>query len=314
MIAADAAPQTRARVRRPWLRMFLVGLVLWIATVFVTLLTGNPNLIPTLVLLGSFLVPVTFVAWAFERRETGELTATLVFSTFVTGGVLGVLAASVLEAYLLHPSPWLFFGVGLIEEAAKLGALMVLTRNLSTKSVRDGMVLGAAVGFGFAAFESAGYAFTALFTVDGLSLMQVVQTELLRGLLAPVGHGLWTAILGGVLFSSSTRHHFAITGRLILAYLGVSLLHGLWDSMHNIALILTLLLTEGEQYQPTPNGWLVRPTAQQVALLPVLEWSGLAVVSVIGIAWLVVLWRRAPRPYRVGWRIPIPQGHHGFEG
>jgi hypothetical protein len=57
--------------------MFLVGLTLWLATVVVTLLTGNPTLIPTLVILGSFLVPVTFVSWAFERRETGELTASL---------------------------------------------------------------------------------------------------------------------------------------------------------------------------------------------------------------------------------------------
>jgi RsiW-degrading membrane proteinase PrsW (M82 family) len=109
------------------------------------------------------------------------------------------------RATLLHPSPWLFLGVGLIEEAAKLAALAFLTRGLAVMSVRDGMILGAAVGFGFAAFESAGYAFTALFTVDGLSLMQVVQTEVLRGLLAPVGHGLWTAILGGVLFSASPR-------------------------------------------------------------------------------------------------------------
>ncbi|MDI6101003.1 hypothetical protein QLQ12_20530 [Actinoplanes sp. NEAU-A12] len=30
------------------------------------------------------------------------------------------------------------------------------------------MILGASVGFGFAAFESAGYAFTALFTQQGL--------------------------------------------------------------------------------------------------------------------------------------------------
>jgi RsiW-degrading membrane proteinase PrsW (M82 family) len=171
---------------RMWLRFFVVGLVLWVATLVVILLTGNPNLVPTLVLLGSFLVPVTFVVWAFERRGTGELTAGLVFSTFLTGGVLGVLGASVLEAYLLHPSPWLFFGVGLIEEAVKLVALMVLTRHLQTRSLRDGMILGAAVGFGFAAFESAGYAFVALFTVDGLSIAQLVQTELIRGLLAPV--------------------------------------------------------------------------------------------------------------------------------
>ena len=304
---AVPVPAVRSRAARPWLRIFLIGLVLWLATVVVTFLTSNPNLIPTLVLLGSFLVPVTFVAWAFERRDTGELTASLVFNTFLTGGILGVLAASVLEAYLLHPSPWLFLGVGLIEEAAKLGALMLLTRRLATKSIRDGMILGAAVGFGFAAFESAGYAFTALFTVDGLSLMQLVQTELLRGLLAPVGHGLWTAIVGGVLFSTSSHRHFAITGKLLLAYFGVSLLHALWDSMHNIALVLTLLLTEGEQYVRTPNGWLVRPSAEQVNLLPVLEWSGLAVTSVVGIAWLLIVWRRAPRPYRIGWRMPIRQ-------
>ena len=299
----------RTRSRRPWLRIFLSGLGLWVATVVVIFATGNPNLIPTLVLLGSFLVPVTFVAWAFERRDTGELTPSLVFSTFLTGGVLGVLAASVLEAYLLEPSPALFLGVGLIEEAVKLAALALLTRHLVTKSVRDGMVLGAAVGFGFAAFESAGYAFTALFTVNGLSLLQVVQTEILRGLLSPVGHGLWTAILGGVLFSGSTRRHFAITGRLILAYLGVSALHALWDSMHGIALVVTLLITEGESYRRTPNGWMVQPTAAQARLFPVLEWAGLAAVSVIGIGWLLALWRRAPRPYRVGWRIPIPPPH-----
>jgi protease PrsW len=294
------------RIRRMWLRIFLVGMALWVATVVVTFLTGNPNLIPTLVLLGSFLVPVTFVAWAFERRGTGELTAGLMLSTFLTGGVLGVLGASVLEAYLLHPSPWLFLGVGLIEEAVKLLALMVLTRHLQTRSLRDGMILGAAVGFGFAAFESAGYAFTALFTVDGLSIIQLVQTELIRGLLAPVGHGLWTAILGGILFATSRRGRLTVSGRLILGYLGVSILHGLWDWMHSIALYLTLLLTDGERLRPSLRGWLVEPSAEQVNLFSVMEWAGLAVISIIGIAWLVVLWRRSARLDRVAASIRVP--------
>jgi RsiW-degrading membrane proteinase PrsW (M82 family) len=300
--------QTPRRAKRPWLRVFLTGLALWVLTVLVILITQNPNLIPTLVLLGSFLVPVTFVIWAFERRDTGELTPTLVFSTFLTGGVLGVLAASLLETYLLHPSPWLFVGVGLIEEAVKLVALAVLTRHLETKTVRDGMILGAAVGFGFAAFESAGYAFTALFTENGLSLMQVVQTELLRGLLAPVGHGLWTAILGGVLFRASTRHQFLVTYRLILAYLGVSLLHALWDSMHSIALVITLLLTGSPaQYRLIEMGWMPRPTEEQVHLFTILSWGGLAIISVLGVAWLVGLWRSTRRPYTPppGWHIPI---------
>ena len=301
MVEVVSTHHSATRVGRMWLRMFLTGLALWVAAVVIIFVTGNANLVPTVVLLGSFLVPVTFVAWAFERRETGEVTAGLILSTFVTGGVLGVLGASVLESFLLHPSPWLFFGVGLIEEAVKLGALMVLTRHLRTRTLRDGMILGAAVGFGFAAFESAGYAFTALFSVNGLSLVQLVQTEVLRGLLAPVGHGLWTAILGGVLFAASRPGHFRITGKVVLTYLGVSILHGLWDSMHSIALYLTLVLTEGEQYVATPHGWLVQPSTEQVNIFTAMEWGGLALVAIIGIAWLLVLWRSVPRSVRVTW-------------
>src|SRR3954451_16161722 len=302
----ESAP-SRQRRRRTWLRIFLTGLALWAMTVVVIFLTGNPNLVPTLVLLGSFLVPVSFVAWAFSRRHSGELTAELLFSTFVTGGVLGTLAASLLETYLLHPSPALFIGVGLIEEAAKLVALMLLTRRLAHKYARDGLILGAAVGFGFAAFESAGYAFTALFTEQGLSLTQLVQTELLRGLLAPVGHGLWTAILGGVLFSASGNRHFALTGRLLLTYLGVSLLHALWDSMHSIALVVTLLLTGTPyQYRLLEQGYQAQPTDTQATLFTILSWGGLVLVSLIGLGWLLVVRRHADQEARsVWWQIPV---------
>ncbi|MEQ0564920.1 PrsW family glutamic-type intramembrane protease [Amycolatopsis sp. NEAU-NG30] len=301
-------PAGGVRPRRVWLRMFLAGALLWVLAVVVTFVTGNPNLVPTVVLLGSFLVPVTFVAWAFGRRRSGEVTAELLFSTFVAGGVLGVLAASLLESYLLHPSAWLFAGVGLIEEAVKLAVLAVLTRHLRVKFAADGLVLGAAVGFGFAAFESAGYAFTALFTERGLSLMDLVQTELLRGVLAPVGHGLWTAILGGVLFSASDHRHFALTLRLLLSYLGVSLLHALWDSMHGIALVLTLLLTGTQwQYIQLEQGYQPQPTALQADVFTLLSWGGLAVVSLVGIAWLLAVRARARRGEQAAavlWRIP----------
>jgi RsiW-degrading membrane proteinase PrsW (M82 family) len=300
-----------SRRRRPWLSIFGTGLLLWILAVVVTYATQNANLIPTIILLGSFLVPATFVAWAFERRDTGELTAELVFKTFLVGGVLGVLGASVLETYLLRPSPWLFLGVGLIEEAVKLLALALLTHRLEQKTVRDGAILGAAVGFGFAAFESAGYAMIAMFSEQGLSLSELVSTELLRGLLAPAGHGLWTAILGAVLFSRSTRTHFHLTFRLLLAYLGVSVLHGLWDSMRAIAVIVTLLLT-GQPWQIAMlgRGWIPRPTAVQVQLITVTSWVGLAVIAAIGALWLFLLVRRrqparaAVPAYRVATHAP----------
>jgi RsiW-degrading membrane proteinase PrsW (M82 family) len=59
--------------------------------------------VPPLILLGSFLVPVSFVAWAFEHRRDEHVTAELVVTAFVVGGILGVLGASLLETYLLHP-------------------------------------------------------------------------------------------------------------------------------------------------------------------------------------------------------------------
>ncbi|MDQ3886645.1 MAG: PrsW family intramembrane metalloprotease [Actinomycetota bacterium] len=304
MSGAEAPP---ARPRRTWLRIFLTGLALWLLTVVVTFLTGNANLVPTLVLLGSFLVPVTFVVWAFSRRHSSQITAELLFSTFVTGGILGVLAASVLESYLLRPSPLLFVGVGLIEEAVKLSALVILTKRLAHKYVRDGLILGAAVGFGFAAFESAGYAFTALFTVRGLSLTDLVQTEILRGLLAPVGHGLWTAILGGVLFSTSSGTHFRLTGRLVLSYLGVSLLHALWDSTHSIAFVLTLLLTGTPwEYTLIQRGYQPPVTETQVDLFTLLSWGGLVLVGLIGVGWLLAVRNRSDQPHSSAarWRTP----------
>lgn len=292
-----------------WLSMFGSGLLLWVLAVVVTYLTGNANLIPTVVLLGSFLVPVSFVAWAFDRRDSGEITAELVFRTFVVGGVLGVLAAAVLEDYFLHPSAGLFLGVGLIEEGVKLVALAIVTRHLTVKSTRDGMILGATVGFGFAAFESAGYAMAAMITQQGLSLSALVSTELLRGIVAPVGHGLWTAILGGVLFSRSTRHHFLVTGRLLAAYLGVSVLHALWDSTHTLAVLVTLVLTgQPWQRQMLAQGQLPQPTPAQVHMLTVMSCSGLVILALIGLLWLAALIRSSnraqPKPPRWSYQVP----------
>jgi len=43
----------------------------------------------------------------------------------------------------------------------------------------------------------------------------------------------------------------------------------------------------------------VEPSTEQVNIFTAMERGGLALISIIGIAWVVVLWRRAPRPARV---------------
>jgi hypothetical protein len=84
---------------------------------------------------------------------------------------------------------------------------------------------------------------------------------------------------------------------LIAAYLGVSLLHALWDSMPTIAAVITLLLTGSPwQYELMLHGWIVAPTATQVELYTTLSWAGLAVLGGIGVLWLRAEIRRADRP------------------
>src|SRR5262249_6688741 len=149
----------------------------------------------------------------------------------------------------------IYIAVGFLEEFAKLVALLVVARGMPRHTVRDGVVLGAAVGFGFAALETSGYAFGALLQRgDGgalhLSLGSLVLTELLRGILAPVGHGAWTAILGGVLFGAARNGHLRFTRGVLGAYVLVSLLHGLWDSMRGIATFLATLFTPGPVLLP----------------------------------------------------------------
>jgi protease PrsW len=284
---------SRARHRRAWVRIFLGGIALWVATVVVTFVTLNPNLVPTLILIGSFLVPVTFVAYAFEHRASDTLAEHTIFVGFVYGGVLGVLGASLLESYLLGRSNIGYLGVGLIEEGVKLAALWILARGLHTYLVRDGIVLGATVGFAFAAFESAGYAFNALFTMHGLSLGSVVETEILRGILTPVGHGLWTGIMGGVLFHAARNGRLRLSLGVVIWYLVVSGLHAFWDASGGVAAVIVLILTlNSAQLQLLQLGRVPTPTEQQAFLFTVVSWGLLVLDALVGVC---LLWAWARR-------------------
>lgn len=299
MIAAHYSADRRPPGSAGWRGTFVTGLLLWIASVLVTGLTENVNMIPTVVLLGSFLVPATAVIWYLDHYHSDVVTPAVAARAFIVGGVFGVLAASVLESLLLGRGLLLFFGVGLIEELAKLLGLLLIARRLPRYGVRDGIVLGAAVGFGFAALESSGYAFSSLFVREGrtiaLSLGSLVSTEVFRGILAPVGHGLWTAILGSVLFAASRDGRLRITAGLVGTYLLVAILHGFWDSMGPIAELLTALSLAAPTFG---NGWLglVVPRREEAMLLDLaFYFGGLIVLSLIGIVLLRWRWKSGGR-------------------
>jgi len=315
-MAITATRPRAVAVERPagvpgWGTVFGIGFVLWLASALVTGLTGNLTMIPTVILLGSFLVPVTVVFWYLDHYQSAELSPWRVLSAFLIGGVLGVLTASVLEAWLLSDGVLIYLGVGFVEEFAKLIALLIVARGMVRHSVRDGIVLGAAVGFGFAALETSGYAFGALLVRDGeqvrLSLGSLVFTELLRGVLAPVGHGVWTAIVGGVLFGASRNGHLRLTVGVIGAYVLVSLLHGLWDSMRGIAMVIATLLTATPLVRPGLGVVVLQPPPEQlVSAFVTIEIAGLVIVALVGLAVLRWLWSSEPAPRASDHVVAVP--------
>lgn len=232
LMRAGGNPQPGSR---DWLHVLWIGLLLFVTTTIVMFLTQNPNLYPTVILVGNFLVPVVFVTFLYDHQHLSSLTAQTIIQSFFLGGILGVLGASILEPLLIAP-PNLAQGptfptalaIGLIEEGCKLGAVILLARRMQRTGEIDGLLLGAAVGMGFAALESTGFAFTAFLASRGQVGFSIVET-IVRGLIAPLGHGVWTSIVGAVLFRTKKPARIAISGRLLLAYLFVSLLHGLWD-------------------------------------------------------------------------------------
>ncbi|MHB0912368.1 MAG: PrsW family glutamic-type intramembrane protease [Armatimonadota bacterium] len=217
-----------------------VGLSLFIIGVLLLAHTGNPKLFPAVLLLGSFTMPVAFVLFLYNHRHLSDLSAYTVAVTFFYGGVLGVFAAALTEPIFVHNlSPPSALKVGLIEEATKIIGVFAIASRMRHTSQMNGIILGAAAGMGFAAFESAGYSFE-VFLMSRGSLSTTVGITLLRGLLSPAGHGTWTAILAAVLFRESITDHFRLDIKVLAAYLGVSSLHALWDGVPGMALALSL--------------------------------------------------------------------------
>jgi protease PrsW len=277
-------PDEPARTHRHgwWWKALLGGALLWLVTIAVTIATRNANLVPTLILLGSFLVPFSVVLFAAERISTSFPTASLMLAFFV-GGVLGVLGASLLEAPLTAGGIGGFLVVGLIEELVKGVLVVVIGRHLVPKTARQGALLGATVGAGFAAFESAGYAYNAGLGRDGIDLLGLLQTEAVRSVLTPLGHVLWTAVLGAAIFAASRDgRRSRLSAGVVLVYLLVAVLHGLWDSMGDLSTIIAVVAT-GNAVPAFTEHTLRRGTAGEVgAVTTGVYVLGLGVVSVIG--------------------------------
>jgi RsiW-degrading membrane proteinase PrsW (M82 family) len=284
---------------RSWPLVLGAGFGLWVASTIALVATADDVLLPTVVLLGSFLVPVTVIFWFVDHERGTELSPRRLLLAFFAAGVLGLVLAAALEVWLLPtrllPNVW----VGLIEEAVKAVGVVAMAAGLRRFTVADGIVLGTVVGLGFGAFESSGYALSYGFGGDGFSISALVSEELLRSVIAPFCHGVWTGLFGAALFGAAARAgHLRLTLSVVAAYLGASALHALWDASSTAAIVVTVLAGGDEtQREALSAGTLPPPTTLSPQwLYGLVQW---AVMIAVGLAGTLLIRRRWRRPAEV---------------
>jgi protease PrsW len=280
--------------KRVWKLLLVVGAAVWVVAAVVTELTDDNILVPTVIIVGSFMIPVTVAAFALSREREGYLTTEEVLLGFLAAGTLGVVTTALLEVYLLPAAAGTFIAVGFIEEVGKGAVLLAVAHQVHHREPRDGMVLGAVVGAGFAAFESAGYALQAMLeNIDERPVVNILETEAFRAVLAPFGHITWTALLGGALFASSRGGRFRLTGRLAGTFVGIVTLHAIWDQAYGWAVALSKGVNGAGWAFVWPNAehWPVEPSAQELLWFNVFYDGILVVLGLIGLIWVLREWR-----------------------
>ena len=230
-------------LRLSWLLVLLCGLLAYIATFVIMVLTGNPIMLPTVLLVGAATIPVTVLLLAQSTRSGPLAPSRIVLVTAAASGLFAICAAGLEERIagaLLGRASILL--VGVIEESAKLVVPLIVLALAHRLTRGGGLVIGIASGTGFAVLETMGYGFGALLSRGG-GLGALDATLVLRGVLVPAGHVAWTGTVCAALWFLLETSHKAL-GTLAVAgsLLGAVVLHTAWDASGSLALHVVIAL------------------------------------------------------------------------
>lgn len=202
----------------PWIfaRMLFACVLLYMGFNWACNTFQNPNLVPGLMFVGNFAIPFCVAVFFFELNVRREVPFIEVMRAMFYGGLIALIFSLALVAVSPGLLAWI---AGPIEEPAKLMAAVLIAGSRRNGRILTGLMLGAGVGAGFAAFESSGYTFaelvryitsstaaeliTSINPAQGYAMAQnatlfnpdaVMQV---RALITPFGHIVWTATTAG---------------------------------------------------------------------------------------------------------------------
>lgn len=239
---------------KPWLFVRVLGFLglVYFGFYAAVLQFQNPRLLPGLILMGSLAVPFATLILFFELNTPKNVSFRQVLSLFILGGVASLFVS--LAGFSVADLSWLgASSAGIVEEVGKLAAVILIARGARHRFILNGLLFGAAVGAGFAAFESAGYAFWDALMETG-SIGDTTNLILRRALLSPFAHVAWTAIAAGALWRVKGERPFSAAMLFEPTFLRAFLipvgLHMIWNSPLPSPLYLKQLVLGG-------IGWFV---------------------------------------------------------
>lgn len=233
---------------RPWLfsRFFMGSLVAFIALYFASTQWQVPTVSAGLVLIGAFAVPVTGLIFFFESNAFKNFSIFETLKVFFIGGVMAIFITLLLSIIIGGNDMSTWSGaltIGIVEEVGKLIIIVYFIRKYVVTHILNGLLIGAAVGAGFAAFETAGYIMTA-WTSQATSLAflglgadgsDVLGITFARAWTALGTHMVWAAIAGGALIIAKRAAEFKMNqlmNKNFLVFFVIAIgLHTVWDKI-----------------------------------------------------------------------------------
>lgn len=222
-----------------YFKIFIFFLIAYIPCRIGFINYGNDNFLPGLVMLGAFAMPVVVLIFFFEINLFRNIPFYKVIKYFILGGALSLIVAILFFSLEFNTDIRTYSGalmVGVIEETAKAAIVaFFIFKSKNCKYILNGLLIGAAVGAGFAAFETAGYILRNGINNGLQTMLYVIK---IRGFLAPGGHVAWAAIEGAALmfvkgFEKIDKKHLNDKRFLLICLIPV-VLHGIWDMPLNI--------------------------------------------------------------------------------
>ena len=212
----------------PWLffRMIIITVLAVLFLYWKGDFLGWHNVFMPLLIFGVIGIPLATLIFFWELNIPKNVSMLLLIRIMLISGFLSIGITFILHSVIGLDDSWSAIWAGPIEETAKALTMLFFLKNNRYCYKLNGLLIGAAVGTGFAFIETGGYTVMSGDAAD--------FTMILRALLSPFCHIPWSAIVGIALWRTMQNKTWSFENLLNRRFLSLFFcsvgMHMFWNS------------------------------------------------------------------------------------